>query len=264
MLLSRMWQKAAKQGNAFTAFDAMKFFAVLNMTVDHIGAYYFPDQLWLRMIGRITFPVWFFLVGYSRSREIGKTLWLYALLLIPIHPLVGQPIFPVNALFTVILCRLALNWCIDCGWYERRIPELIAASCLLSFVTVPLLEYGSIAFLYTLLGRFVREERKRNRAVLVFWCYVLFVFWQYTGFAFTVAEYVYVAIGTAWVVRWLANCSHDVIWQDWHESRLKALVVILSRNTLPYYFYHRALFQITAGWILGKPTVLIWIDAVSN
>jgi len=40
-----------KEDGAFTALDAMKLFAIFNMTADHMGAYFFPDDLWWRAVG---------------------------------------------------------------------------------------------------------------------------------------------------------------------------------------------------------------------
>lgn len=259
--LSRIKNKAVKHGDGFTAFDAMKFFAVFSMTTDHIGAYFFPDEyLLLRATGRIAIPVWFFLVGYSRSRDIGKELWLYAILLIPIHVWVAQPIFPTNALITVILCRLALNFCTDKGVFPRYIPQLIAGSFCLLFITEAAFEYGATAFLFTLLGRCVRESIMIHRKVLVVSAYSMFIFMQYFGFDFTAWEFIYVILGTAWVVDWLNHCSHRVIWKNCSHSPIKNGILLLSRNTMPYYFYHRALFQVLAAWMLGHAPAFIWIN----
>lgn len=34
----------------------VKFLACLFMVIDHIGCYFFPQLIWLRMIGRISMP----------------------------------------------------------------------------------------------------------------------------------------------------------------------------------------------------------------
>lgn len=251
MLLSRIWSKAEQHGKSFTAFDAMKLFAIVNMTADHIGAYFFPEVLWWRAIGRITFPVWFFLVGYSRSRDISKELWLYAFLMMAVHPFVHQPFLPTNALVTVIICRLMLNLCVDRGWLTNRLPELVVACYVMTLPTVMLFEYGAIAFLYTMLGRMVREKHEHITGVAVA-SYVLFILMQYEAYNFDMVQFVYVALGTAWVVNWLANCSHAVIWANWERSIFKTSIAVLSRNTLPYYFYHRVLFQVLAALLAGK------------
>jgi hypothetical protein len=249
--LSAWSDKAARGGPVFNSLDAMKFFAVVNMTVDHIGAYFFPDLMWLRAIGRITFPVWFFLVGYSRGRGIGRDLWVYALLLVAAQPFVGQPIFPMNALVTVILCRYVLNVCTDRGWLPARIPELIMAFLFLSIFTMSLFDYGSVAFLFAMMGRMVREKERKNFTLLVVASYGLFILWQSYSFQFDMFQWTYVVLGTAWVVGWLARCPLTPIWENWQDSPAKRMVALLSRNTLSYYFYHRLIFQLLGALAIG-------------
>jgi hypothetical protein len=49
----------------------LKIFACLVMLVDHVGYVFFPGQLWLRVIGRLAFPIfaWYVAVGFSRTRN---------------------------------------------------------------------------------------------------------------------------------------------------------------------------------------------------
>ncbi len=63
--------------------STLKVIAILAMTVDHIGAFLFPDILWLRYIGRLTFPIMGFFVyeGWRHTRNIrryGLRLLLFA------------------------------------------------------------------------------------------------------------------------------------------------------------------------------------------
>lgn len=255
-------EKALRGGTAYNTLDAMKLFAIVNMTVDHVGAYLFPDLLWLRAIGRITFPVWFFLVGYSRSREIGRELWTYALLLALLHPFIATPVFALNALATVILCRHVLNFCTDHALIPNRVPEVMAVFFFLSLVTLPLFEYGSIAFMFALMGRMVRAGGQKHLRLVAFGSYASFILWQFILFDFDLSQNIYVAAGTAWVVWWLARCPIKTIWQDWRQTRFRSFIAVLSRNTLPYYFYHRAVLQIIGAMLIGKGLgfSLSWIN----
>src|SRR5262245_51986648 len=92
-----------------TSYDLLKAEAVIIMIVDHIGFYFYPDQLWYRAVGRIGFPIWFFLVGYAQSRDISPKLVGGALILLVANMFAGMSIFPMNALVTIMLMRLALD-----------------------------------------------------------------------------------------------------------------------------------------------------------
>ena len=249
-------EKAKKRGVTYTSLDAMKLFAIVNMTADHLGAYFFPDHighmllpdhLWWRAIGRITFPVWFFLVGFSRSREIPRSLWVYAAILVVDHLFVGMSLLPMNALISVILSRMLLNWCEDKGWLPNRLPELMAACVLTSIFATALFEYGTMAFLYALVGRMVYTKQKKHFLALCIVSYITFIAFQLMWFKFTPLQAAYVILGTGGVVWWLARCPIYTVVSDWTRTRTGILLTMLSRNTLPYYFYHRLIFEIISA-----------------
>lgn len=54
----------------------LKVIALILMTVDHIGYYLFPEQVFLRYIGRISFPIFAFLMAeaYIHSSNITKKM----------------------------------------------------------------------------------------------------------------------------------------------------------------------------------------------
>lgn len=68
----------------------LKLVAILTMIVDHVGVVFFPGALWLRVIGRIAFPLfcWGIVVGAEKTRN-----WLvYALRLLALA-VVSQPFY---------------------------------------------------------------------------------------------------------------------------------------------------------------------------
>ncbi len=65
--------------------SVLKWIAVLTMIIDHVGAILFPDQIWMRIIGRVAFPVYSYCLaeGFRHTgnyrRYLGR-LALFALL----------------------------------------------------------------------------------------------------------------------------------------------------------------------------------------
>jgi hypothetical protein len=249
--LSPLLSKARSRGMAYTSLDAMKLLAIVSMTADHIGFFFFPDDMWWRAVGRTVVPIWFFFVGYSRARQISPSLLLFAVLMIPDRLWAGVAQFPANALFSVIFCRLLLNLCNRYKWLPKHVPALIAASVLLSFYTMLFFEYGTVAFMFALIGRMVREQERQHFGVLMGFTYVLFLAWQAAIFDFSLPQWVLVALGTAWAMQTLSTGRNTVIWPDWSASAGKRFIAVLSRNTIPYYFAHRVLLEVLSALLHG-------------
>lgn len=52
-----------KNNNGFLSSNALKIIALVTMTIDHIGFILFPEIVWLRIIGRIAFPLYAYLIA---------------------------------------------------------------------------------------------------------------------------------------------------------------------------------------------------------
>ena len=54
--------------------DMLKILACMTMLIDHIGAIFFPYIAWMRIVGRISFPLYAFLLaeGVHHTRNLKK------------------------------------------------------------------------------------------------------------------------------------------------------------------------------------------------
>ena len=52
-----------KNNNGFLSSNTLKIIALVTMTIDHIGFILFPEIVWLRIIGRIAFPLYAYLIA---------------------------------------------------------------------------------------------------------------------------------------------------------------------------------------------------------
>lgn len=68
-----METQKGQQGVGLTSWQ-LKWIAVISMLMDHIGFIFYPNELWLRCIGRIAFPVFAFLLveGFFYTRNVQR------------------------------------------------------------------------------------------------------------------------------------------------------------------------------------------------
>ncbi len=86
--------------------DFLKILAMLTMLIDHVGFLYYPSALWLRIIGRLAFPIFAFLIarGYrytSDKRKYMLRLFVFGIISqIPYHYFVPGKL---NIMFTLLI-----------------------------------------------------------------------------------------------------------------------------------------------------------------
>jgi hypothetical protein len=126
-----------------TALDLIKGLSMFVMITDHVGYYFFPGNLWFRSFGRIDFPVWFFLPGYSRSRSLEWSWVVGGLALQAANIVVGLSLMPVNAIFTIMLIRFSVDrlagYMTSGGVRVAVVYRLLAAVVALAFLSRGLL-----------------------------------------------------------------------------------------------------------------------------
>lgn len=229
--------------------DAIKALALVIMTADHIGAYLLPEDLWWRAIGRITFPVWFFLIGYARGSRIGNALIAGAVILLVISAITAGTLLPMNALVSIIFCRLALRVSSHYHWLERYPAETIALCVLLFLPSMYLFEYGTLGIGFAFAGRMLREGMQ-GRRLQILWVVLtgFFVVMQLASFAFDPAQMLWIALGTS-IVCW--RLYHFRVTAVSMPSLFGKATMILARYSLEYYVLHRAALQLIGVLVLG-------------
>ena len=132
----------------------IKLVAIATMVVDHIGVYFFPDQILLRIIGRISFPLFSFMIanGAHYTANINKyisRIFIFALISqVPfyvVNSLMGLE-GKLNILFTLFLALSATS-------LIKRIGNKYVATflCILIAIAAELFgaDYGAFGVLLT-------------------------------------------------------------------------------------------------------------------
>lgn len=130
--------------------SVLKWIAVLTMVIDHVGAILFPDQIWMRVIGRVAFPVYAYCLAegfrYTSDyrRYLGR-LALFAILSeIPFDlAFYGVPFsFAHQNVFFTLTLGLILLWVLE--RFREQLLLCAGAFAVLCFLAQALhMDYGA-------------------------------------------------------------------------------------------------------------------------
>lgn len=240
-----------------TSYDLLKAAAVIIMIIDHIGFYFFPQDMWWRAIGRIGFPIWFFLVGYARSRDFSPRLWGGAVILVLANMAAGMYIMPLNALFTIIAIRILLDPLVRMAMVN--LYALFSFSVAMMFLILPsnmFFEYGTQALIMAMFGFLVRNRDMFKNAHSILNAYMVFalgtfLLMQHAVFHFTATQW-YVMGGGTFLVMGLLFFFKSVTFPDLTKVMPRfatVLIQIMGRRTLEIYVCHLLLFKVAVFMI---------------
>ncbi len=240
-----------------TSYDLLKTLAVLLMIVDHVGFFYFPDDGWLRVIGRLCVPMWFFLIGYARSRDIDMRLLGGTAILVMGSALYGHYIFPFSILATIIFLRLTMDGVLHAFMHSKLMMILIGAALMVLIIpTNSFLEYGTMGYILAFLGYFVRhnDEAAYNKTFIskyIMYAFFTFVLTQAVFHGFDTPQFVVLSVGIISVLFGLTHFKSKIInvkMPTWCISVLQ----FTGRRTLEIYVAH-ILFLGFSAMALGDP-----------
>ncbi|MDO4331185.1 MAG: TraX family protein [Eubacteriales bacterium] len=160
------------QRKAGISADALKVIAMVTMAIDHTGAALFPYAVTLRVIGRIAFPIymWLLVMGFVHTSSRKKyMLRMAALAVVSEFPfdlaLTGEWTFQwQNIYFTLLLSLLlmvVLEKAMDVGGRSRRIA-MVGAAVIVSMLLAEWLNFdysctgpvlAAVFYLYYRTGR---------------------------------------------------------------------------------------------------------------
>jgi hypothetical protein len=280
-----IFQRLTKYGTQANSHDWFKAIAIILMVIDHIGVYFFPDEYWWRFVGRFSFPLFFFLIGYTYNglrqdtpadsatwgayyarmpgltRKLVNFFWafniksdlLLCLLLITLtNVVVAQTVFPLNILFTVIVCRVAI-YLMD----KYRILDnwLLAGWLAFTLLHVPLLfvyEYGGVAILISMVGYIVRQNRRSEIKPMAFiiLSYLSYGASQMIFFPATFNYLVALYTGLAALFVVLSDYKFQKTYVLPNVTAVNYVIMFISRYSLYVYTAHLLAFKITAKYFM--------------
>ncbi len=239
-----------------TSYDLLKTFALLLMIIDHVGYYFFPEQLWFRAIGRLCVPVWLFLIGYSRSRDITAALIVGAIILMASNFVVGMNIFPANILVTMMVSRLIIDFIMRL-FFKNKI--YLYSICFVLFILVipsyVIFEYGTLALFMVMFGWLVRNKKEINNKNIVDGVMALslfsFAIYQQMYFGFDKTQMIFLVSGLVIVnfVLYYFRPHEFVKLTNKLNGLLVSFIQVCGRHTLLAYVINLMLFKALAFYL---------------
>ena len=167
--------------------NQLKLLAMLTMTLDHIGVQMFPGVLWLRIVGRLAFPIYAYMIaeGCAHTHNRNKYLLQMAGL-----ALLCQLVyfFAMGSLFQCILVTFTLSILLiyACDTGSRPLTALALLGVAFVTVTLPRLLPGTdFAIDYGFFGVLVPVAvylGKTHREKLLFMAFTLAALaWSFGG-----------------------------------------------------------------------------------
>lgn len=244
--------KTTEYGERPNTYDLLKYVALTAMVIDHIGYYLLPEFLWLRVIGRVAFPLFLFLVGYSGRHRFDGWLLAGAALVWFNAGLTGNTLLPLNILFSILAWRglLALGERYPAVWNDLGLLWVVLL--FLYPFTVFVLEYGTLGLMFTCAGHLVRRGRGEEKGARLFLLSTtaLAVTAQSLLFGFThIQIFAYIAFSVVMAMGMLhfrlqpLDRPKDDILITRFAPQWEWLMLLCARNTLFLYVAHVILLQ---------------------
>lgn len=253
---------------SLTSYDLLKSLAVILMVCDHMGYFFFPEEMWFRTLGRLCLPIWFFLIGYAKTDEVPKSFWIGGGIVALSSLIAGQHLLPLNILFTMAFVRLYRDGFVRYGLGSAQaLRGMFFILLFLSFPTSLLVEYGAMAMLIALIGFMARRREAvykiiERKYVLMFVAasfFSLFIIQGVSMPALNNPQALVLLIGyvSIAVILWRFE---PVAYSDANKFIAGSLIrmfQIMGRRSLEIYVMHIVAFRFTA-MVLFPEKYVFW------
>lgn len=216
--------------------DLLKTIAIFCMIIDHLGLFFFPQVIDLRIIGRISVPIFCFFAGYNFTTKPKPTILALGLLLMMIEA-INFHIF-ANILISIYVGQYALYMMERYKLMDNNFYIFII--CLFSILLTPptciIMDSGTIVVGFVIIGKLYRYKRPDpGFMILLSLSYILMIM-NIFPFSF-VQNFItsFMILGTCYVLN-----------MDIHSRKIGIDLRDISRNVLIIYFVHNVIFIIIA------------------
>lgn len=156
--------------------NQLKWIAMVTMTVDHVGLMFFPQLIWLRIIGRLAFPIYAYMIaeGCRHTRSLPRYLMSLGLMAAACQLVY---FFAMGSLYQCIMVTFSLSvslymmirWAAERGLWARLTALGCVAAVLFLTELLPALlpdtdygvDYGFLGVMLPVVLALCRDRRQR-------------------------------------------------------------------------------------------------------
>lgn len=142
------------------------------MFIDHIGVFFFPEQQIFRAIGRIAFPTFLFLIGYSGKFINKRDIIILAIIMISLdYALIASEKSQINLLYgnilpTIIISRLIYKHIQK--WVLANLLKTFLVLCVYHLSTQFFIQYGVFGIAFIICGDLAKRQFKDQHSLIFF------------------------------------------------------------------------------------------------
>lgn len=234
-----------RYGTKPTSHDWIKAIAIFFMIIDHVGKFVFPEQLWLRAIGRAAAPLFFFATGYAGNYRFKADILGYAILL-TLSTLVFENQLFANILFNFVFIKWVLNQPVLVKFIERNLIVSFLFSLIFQWLTAGYLEYGAFGILFSV-GAYLLSQQDRRGIYWLGLSLLLYFIYQGLVFDFAQSSVCLSIFGVMSLGLFFLFYGYRLL--SWNfGSVLNFISMFLGRYSLEIYVFHLLCFQ-WVGWM---------------
>jgi len=227
------------------SYDFLKSAAIISMVIDHIGLFFYPDVQILRVVGRLSYPLFAFCIGYNNKYQVGKILSLLAIIMAIIPAIFYSEaismtgLLQASVLFSIIFVKVFMGFASK-AITRKNLFQWLVILISLAPLTGILFPYGTMGMIMAICG-YLCSSHKDHDAYPMFLAISLGC---YAGIEASNDKFTWPLITCLFLLfigLYTALC-HFRIYPVKLPKPLSKLMLLASRHSLMIYFIHYELF----------------------
>lgn len=220
--------------------DIFKFLAIGFMILDHLGLFFFPSLIELRVIGRMAAPLFMFFIGLRGAYRFQASLAIAGLWITAISwGVLG--FFSINLLLVFLAVRYLLSHVQveRCSLLQLSLLFLLFMS--FHYYCASFLDYGAFAFLFAIAGRLHATQHSLQKPWLALTLIAYFLY-EYPIFHFNrSASWLFLFFIECCILGWMFT-RKDYFSPVHFNTSLQAGLRKIARHSFSIYVIHYTLF----------------------